>query len=54
MSMMLPHNHKFVIAAVLLALSLESMSVAAAEEAVGVATGASALAAPHGIFIKKI
>ena len=33
MSMMLPHNHKCVICAVLLALCLGSLSVAAAEEA---------------------
>ena len=33
MSMMLPHNHKFAICAVLLALCLGSLSVAAAEEA---------------------
>jgi hypothetical protein len=33
MSMMLPHNHKCAICAVLLALCLGSLSVAAAEEA---------------------
>ena len=39
MSMMLPQNHKCVIAAVLLVLSLESMSVAAAEEARSIPAG---------------
>ena len=39
MSMMLPHNHKCVICAVLLALCLGSLSVAAAEEARSIPAG---------------
>ncbi len=39
MSMMLPQNHKCVMAAVLLVLSLESMSVVAAEEARSIPAG---------------
>lgn len=39
MSMMLPHNHKCVIAAVLLALCLGSLSVAAAEDARSIPAG---------------
>ena len=39
MSMMLPHNHKCAICAVLLALCLGSLSVAAAEEARSIPAG---------------